>query len=478
MISIRINKPTGSGKARDLAISILQKGLDAADPKAAISRCVNIDGGVISFKNETDKSVPSYDYKKGKIYVVGAGKASGAMAEKIEEVLGSDLIEEGLVNILKCTKGKFKTKKIELNEASHPLPDKKGVEGAKKIIDIVRKAQKDDLVICLISGGGSALMSLPAPEVPLEDKVWLIQKLLKAGADIVELNIVRKHLSMIKGGQLAKAAATISDGTPKPGSGPMVVSLIISDVVGDDLSSIASGPTYHDPSTFADAIEVLKRYRLWDECCIPKSIRDYINKGIQTVDMENPKKGNPIFDKVYNLIICSNRTSLEAISNEARDNPEKPEVIILNSFLEGEAREVGKFFGGIAKTIHIFKELPLKRPIVVIAGGETTVTVCGQGSGGRNQELALSALMSFEDDMKEIVIAAFASDGIEGETDAAGAIVDSNTAEACKGMNLEPLNYLLNNDSYNFFNKVGDLLMTGPTGTNVNDFVILVALEL
>lgn len=486
MSQIRIHKPTGSNRARELAISILQKGLDAADPKAAVRRCVTQNSSVISFEDTTQNSVPPYDYKKGKIYVVGAGKASGAMAEKIEEILDPDSITEGMVNILKCTKDRFKTKTIILNEASHPLPDKQGVEGAKKIIDIVRKAQKDDLVICLISGGGSALMCLPPPEVPLEDKVWLIQKLLKAGADIVELNIVRKHLSMIKGGQLAKAAATNPDGTPKPGSGPMVVSLIMSDVVGDDLSSIASGPTYPDPSTFQRARDVLERYELWGQCCIPQSIRDYIETGMHNPTMETPKPGDPIFDKVYNVIICSNRTSIEAMRGEAQASQEKPEVIILNSFMEGEAREVGKFFGGIAKTIHKYDDAPLRCPVVILAGGETTVTVTGQGSGGRNQELALSALLSFDEEMQNIVIAAFASDGKEAETDAAGAIVDSETVRACTGQERTPLDYLLKNNSNAFFNQVGDLLITGdevagewktgPTGTNVNDFVILLAL--
>lgn len=476
MVTIRINEPTGSTKARELAISILQKGLDAADPKAAVERCVEENGDLISFRDTTEKSIPKYDSKEGKIYVVGAGKASGAMAEKIEEILRPDTITEGMVNILKCTKDRFKTKKITLNEASHPLPDKQGVEGAKKIIEIVTKAQKDDLVICLISGGGSALMSLPAPEVPLEDKVWLIQKLLKAGADIVELNIVRKHLSKIKGGQLAKAAATNPDGTPKPGSGPMVVSLIMSDVVGDDLSSIASGPTSPDPSKFKDARDVLERYNLWDQCCIPQSIRDYIEQGIANLAVANPGPADPIFDKVYNLIICSNRTSLEAMRDVARASQANANVIILNSFLEGEAREIGKFFGGIAKTIHEYNDPPLNRPVVILAGGETTVMVTGRGLGGRNQELALSALLSFEKEMQDIVIAGFASDGIEGETDAAGAIVDAGTVEAYKRLGLRPLDYLLNNDSYHFFSQVGDLLMTGPTGTNVNDFVILLAL--
>jgi glycerate 2-kinase len=419
MALVKISRPNTT---REKVLAILQEGLNAADPKRAVQSAVQLRDDRIFFEEPDGNGAAMYDLNKGgKIYVVGAGKASGAMAEALEEILSPDRITKGLVNVLKGTMGNFRLKKIQLHKASHPIPDENGVEGAKQIREIAEEAKENDLVICLISGGGSAMMPLPPEQIPAFP---------------------------------AK-----------------VVSLILSDVVGDDVSSIASGPTAPDPSTYQDAKRILEKNGLWSDPEFPQSIKNYIQEKIDLNRVAVPHNRG----ELHNLIIGSNLTSLLAMQKKAKEEMRNAFVMILTSYLEGEAKEIGRFFGGIARAIYEGTiEIP-RRPFVLLAGGETTVTVTGNGKGGRNQELTLSASRSFSSEMSGMVIAAMASDGKEAFTDAAGAVVDGTTVQRSKAMGLDAGSYLLNNDSYSFFKKLDDLLVTDPfpSGTNVNDFIVL-----
>jgi glycerate 2-kinase len=461
-VAILRNAETGMDrKARELLLDLMDVGLAAAEPKELIRNCVKVEDDGISFTDVDGHTIRSNLKEIKNVYVIGPGKANGAMAEVLEEIL-VNRITEGEVIIHEGDTRPYKTSKINLNRASLPLPNAQGMRAAKKILEIAKKARENDLVICLISGGGSPLMPLSPPEILLKDKSELTRNLSRAGANIKELNIVRKHLSLIKGGRLAKECKA------------HMVSLILSDVVGDDISSIASGPTSPDSpnSTFKEAVNILKKYDLWNS--ISKSIKDYLTDGIEGKHPETPKES---FPHVRNIIIGNNRRSITAILQEAEKR--KLNTMILSDCLEGEAREIGRKFSEIARSIYREGE-PLKRHAIVIAGGETTVTVRGSGQGGRNQELALCVSLSLYFDsprlyMDGVAIGALASDGKEAFTDAAGAIVDGKTARRAKDRGLDPLRYLSNNDSNNFFKELGDLLITdpSPSGTNVNDFVVL-----
>ncbi|MHA1833599.1 MAG: glycerate kinase type-2 family protein, partial [Candidatus Baldrarchaeia archaeon] len=392
------------------------------------------------------------------IYVLGGGKASGLMAEAIEEILG-DKITSGIINVLKGTEKMVKTKKIKINGATHPIPGEEGVNSTKAMLEIARKAGKDDLIIALISGGGSALMPCPADPVTLEDKKTVTNLLLKCGATINEINVVRKHLSEFKGGQLAKTAYPAT-----------LVNLIISDVVGDPLDIIASGPTVPDSSTFQDAYNVLKKYNLLNK--IPENIKKRIQLGLSGKIEETPKPGDKIFRNVHNILIASNRTACIAAVKKARELGINS--MLLSTYIEGEARHVGAVLAGLAKEIHNY-DTPIKKPAVIVCGGETTVTVVGNGKGGRNQELALGSALKISG-LNGIVIASVGTDGKDGTSDAAGAIVDGQTLKRAQKLGLDATKYLANNNSYMFFKKLGDAIFTGTTGTNVNDLIIIVVL--
>lgn len=431
---------------REAILSMLEEGLRAVDPKVAIKRSVKLRGERLIVEHL------NFDISKfNRIIVIGAGKASGAMAEALERIL-EDKIEKGCVIVPKGLKNKYKVKRIELLEGDHPIPSYENVNSAKKIIECLGDVSREDLVICLISGGGSALLTFPVKGISLESVQRVSSDLMLRGADIYELNIVRKHLSAVKGGKLAKKAYPAT-----------LISLIISDVVGDDPSTIASGPTVPDPSTYKEAVQVLKRRGVWDNA--PKDVKEHLISGASGRTIETPKPGDPIFERVYNLIIASNIISLKAMARSARELGFRP--LILTSMLEGEAREVGKALAAIAKDIDR-NNVPIKRPAAILVGGETTVTVTGKGVGGRNQELALSFSIAIRG-LKKISAAFIGSDGIDGPTDAAGAIVDGETYYKAIKLGIDPLEYLSNNDSYTFFKKLGDLIITGPTGTNVND---------
>jgi len=437
-------------QARKIILDCINAALEAVDPRQAVKRNVTLRNNTLIIK---DLKFNLDEYEN--IYVIGGGKASGAMAEAVEEILG-DRIKEGLVNVLKGTENKFKTKRIKLNGATHPIPGEEGMKGARKMIEIANKASEKDLVIVLISGGGSALMPLPADPITLDEKKEVTSLLLKCGATINEINAVRKHISMFKGGQLARACYPAT-----------LVALIISDVVGDPLDVIASGPTAPDTTTFEDAYRVLKFYNLLDK--VPKSIKERIEKGVRGEIKETPKPGDKVFEKVHNIIIANNRIACEAAVAKAKEYGLS--TLILSTHVEGEARHVGTVMAGIAKEVYK-TDTPLKKPALIMAGGETTVTVVGSGKGGRNQELALSAALKISG-YEGIVIASIGTDGIDGITDAAGGIVDSTTVERGKEKGLDALEFLANNDSYTFLTKVGDAIFTGPTGSNVNDIMLI-----
>jgi glycerate 2-kinase len=379
---------------------------------------------------------------KGRTVIIGAGKASGAMAKALEDAWDGPL--EGLV----VTRYGYRvpTTRLEVVEAAHPVPDEAGREAARRILDLVRNLTADDLVLCLISGGGSALLALPAEGVSLEDKQAVNKALLKSGATISEMNVVRKHLSAIKGGRLAAAAAPAK-----------VVALMISDVPGDDPSIIASGPTVPDPSTNADALTIIAKYGIE----VSVSVRKLLLK----VD-ETPKPGDKRLANVSNIMVATPQASLEAAAQVARKAGVKP--VILGDSIEGEARDVALVHAGIARQCAL-RGQPEAPPCVLISGGETTITLKGKGKGGRNTEFLLALAIALSG-MPNIYALAGDTDGIDGSEDNAGALIHPDTLARAEKVGLNAKAMLADNDPYSFFAGLGDLLETGPTLTNVNDF--------
>ncbi|MCD6529104.1 glycerate kinase [Candidatus Bathyarchaeota archaeon] len=438
-------------EARKLALKALSQALEASDPRGIIYSKVSMDDSRLRIG---DLKLDLSRFKN--LYVIGGGKASGSMAEALEKVLG-ERVTGGIINVPKGTERFYSTSRILLHGASHPVPDEDGVSGTRKMLEIAEKAGEEDLIICLISGGGSSLMPQPRGDVSLEDKKKITNDLLKCGATINEINAVRKHISDFKGGWLAKKAYPAT-----------VVSLLLSDVVGDPLDVIASGPTVPDTSTFSDAVSILKKYRIWDSA--PESIRRLLLDGLKGDEPETPKEGDEVFKKVHNIIVGSNRMACIAAKDELSRNGLN--TLFLTSYMEGEAREVGAFLASIIReTLHSGNPMP--RPCAVVLGGETTVTVVGNGKGGRNQELALAASLKLKG-VEGGVLASVNTDGVDGPTDAAGALVDGSTIKRAEKAGLDPVKYLMNNDSYSFFSELGDLIITGPTGTNVTDITVLV----
>jgi hydroxypyruvate reductase len=389
-----------------------------------------------------------------RVVVVGAGKASGEMAQALEESLG-DLVTEGLVVVKEAPAAR--PGRIRLVEAGHPIPDERGREAAGEILRLVTAAGPGDLVIGLVSGGGSALLPLPPPGVSLAEKQAVTRLLLEAGATINELNAVRKHLSALKGGQLARAAA------PAP-----VVALLLSDVIGDPLDVIASGPAAPDPTTFADALAALDHMRLRDR--VPASARRHLEAGMAGAIPETPKPGDPLFAAVTNRVIGNNGLVVEAALTAARHLGYPP--LLLTRRLQGEAREVARVVAAVLAEAAESGQ-PVRSPACLVAAGETTVTVRGPGKGGRCQEFCL-ALAPAMASLPGVVVLAAGTDGSDGPTDAAGAIVDWTTLERARGARLDARAALAANDAYHFFAPLGDLVVTGPTGTNLLDLYLAV----
>jgi hydroxypyruvate reductase len=415
---------------RQDAKAIMSAALAAADPTAAVERAIRS-------RSDLDR------YEQ--IFVVGAGKASGTMARTIEQLLG-DRIAAGCVNVKDGDSAKLR--RIEMRLCGHPVPDERGLAGARRIAEICQLAGEHDLVICLLSGGASALMPLPATPITLAEKQDTTRLLLACGAEIQEINTVRKHLSGIKGGQLARLAAPAK-----------VLSLILSDVIGDDPGVVASGPTAPDVSTFEDAWAVIRRYDLAGS--VPMRVRERL-QGAQ----ETPKPGDPLFENVENIIIGSNQKSLDAAARAARELRYK--TMILSSTLQGETRDVARVHAAIARQIREHSQ-PIEAPACVISGGETTVTIRGEGKGGRNLEFALAAAIDIAG-MEDALILSVGTDGTDGPTDAAGAIADGATLSRSQREGGEAL---AANDSYPFFEELGDLVITGSTGTNVMDLHLI-----
>jgi len=436
------------GERRRVVGQILQAALAAVDPASAIKRHVARRGATLQIG---DRQYDLRHYRR--ILVVGAGKASGAMARAVEEVLG-DRIDAGWVNIKDGYTAP--TERIHLHEAGHPVPDERGLRGAQEMVRLAREAGEDDLLLCLISGGGSALMTLPVEGVSLADMQALTSALLRSGATINEMNAVRKHLSQIAGGNLARLAYPAT-----------VVSLLVSDVVGSPLDVIASGPTVPDTSTFADAYSVLAKYDLVEK--VPAGLAAYLRRGMAGDVPETPKADDVAFARTYNLVVADNAIAAEAAVARAQELG--LHALLLSTYVEGEAREVAKVLAAVGKEI-MHARRPVARPACVVAGGETTVTIRGQGRGGRNQELALSAAQQIAG-LNDVMVVALATDGTDGPTDAAGAIAEGDTVQRAAAQGLNAAEFLANNDSYGFFRTLGDLLMTGPTNTNVNDLTMV-----
>ncbi len=431
---------------RKQALRIFQAALQAAEPQAAVLRHVRLNGDILiaGGKRYNLKSVRN-------VYVVGAGKASARMAQAVERVLGKR-ISGGLINVKYGSSGKLR--RIEMNECGHPIPDAKGEAGARRIAEMVANAGSDDLVICVIAGGASALLPLPAAPVTLEDKQATTRLLLESGANIHEMNCVRKHISELKGGQLALLAYPAA-----------VLTLILSDVVGDDLDVIGSGPTVPDRSTAASARHIVEKYDLGDR--VPSSV----TQRLASDRAETPKPGDKIFARVQNLVVGSNRLAVDAAAREARTLGFH--TLVLSTFIEGEAREVARVHAAIARELRKFGR-PAKLPACVLSGGETTVTIRGTGCGGRNQEFVLAAAMGIAD-LKDVVILSAGTDGIDGVTEAAGALADGRTMARAETLGLNAAEFLARNDSHHFFRQLGDFIDTGPTGTNVADIQIILA---
>ena len=429
------------------ARGIFDAGMRAADPLKAIQQFVHVDGDRLT---AGDYSCDLARFRK--ITVIGAGKGAARMALALEGLLGGR-IADGLV-VVKYGHG-LPLKRMRVVEAAHPVPDEAGLRGARQLMELVAGAGEEDLIIFLISGGASALLPAPAEGVTLEDKQRTTQALLASGATIGEVNAVRKHISKVKGGRLAQLAAPAT-----------LISLILSDVVGDSLEAIASGPTVADPSAYADCLRIIRRYSLQEK--IPPAVLDFLARGARGELDETPKPGSPAFRTVRNFIVGNNRTALAAAKKQA--DALGYDTKILSDAVEGESRSVAAAHAALAKEIQ--KNIaPIHRPTCVLAGGETTVTVRGDGLGGRNQEYALAAAMEI-DGLDGVVALSAGTDGSDGPTDAAGAIVDGATIARGKAKGLAAVEFLQRNDSYHFLQVTGDLLRTGPTLTNVMDLQV------
>ncbi len=439
-----------TARQREDMMKVLAAALKAVDPAQAVRNCVRREGARLQVG---DCAYDLYSYRR--ILVVGAGKASGPMAQALEEILG-DRLAGGVVNVKEGYA--VPTHRIELIEAAHPVPDESGVRGTERILQLAEEAGADDLVFCLISGGGSALMELPVEDITLDDLQQLTDLLLRSGATINEVNTIRKHISQVKGGGLARAAAPAT-----------LIALILSDVVGNPLDFIASGPTVPDTTTFQDAWSLLEKFRLQD--AIPQTVRAQLERGLSQEIPDTPKEGDPIFARTASVLVGSNeiaaRAALDAATKLGYNS------ILVTTWVEGEAREVAKVMAGVAKGL-IRHHSPLSPPACLIFGGETTVTVRGEGKGGRNQEMALAAALAL-DGWENVAVMAVGTDGTDGPTDAAGGIADGTVLARARALGLDPLAYLDHNDSYHFLQQTGALLVTGPTNTNVNDLILVYA---
>jgi glycerate 2-kinase len=427
---------------------IFAAGVAAVDPVTAVQHAV--------VRQEETLLVAgvSYDLQRyAHIYVVGGGKAGATMAQGLEMVLG-EWLTSGAVTV------KYghlaSVSRVALYEAGHPIPDAAGIGGTEAIMRLAYQASTNDLVFCLLSGGGSALLPAPGVGISLAEKQQVTSLLLECGASIDEINVIRKHISRLKGGQLARLVVPAT-----------LLTLVLSDVVGDRLDAIASGPTVPDPSTYQDCLDIVMRYNLLER--LPASVYTHLQRGQAGGCPDTPKAGDTAFARCQTVIIGSNRLALQAAHKTAQALGYT--TLILSSSIQGETRDIARMHAAIAQEIR-HSGAPLSPPACIISGGETTVTIRGNGTGGRNQEFVLAAALDIAD-LERVVVLSGGTDGTDGPTDATGAVADGQTIARARAMGQEPEQFLRRNDSYHFFAALDDLLLTGPTGTNVMDIHIL-----
>ena len=427
--------------------TLADAGIVAVAPDGAVLRHLRLEGDILHAGGK------SWDLRRVKrILVLGAGKGAASMAAALENLLG-ERISDGLV-IVKYDHG-LPLKHIRLAEAAHPVPDQAGMDAAAELLRLARSATADDLVICPLTGGASALTPALCPGISLDDLRALTGLLLECGATIHEINAVRKHLSAFSGGRLAQAAA------PAP-----VLSLIVSDVVGDNLDVIASGPTVPDPATFADCAAIMGRFALWER--LPASVHEHLQRGLRGEEDETPKPGDPVFAGVTTLLIATITQALDAAAAEAAQQGYSPQILCAD--MTGEARDMTATL--IAKAREAADKAGPDSRLCLLAGGETTVTLRGKGRGGRNQEMALAATLLLDGDTR-LSMVCVGTDGTDGPTDAAGGFADGTGAARARAMGLDLSAMLAENDSYHALDALGTLLRTGPTRTNVMDMTIL-----
>ncbi len=445
---------------RKLGLSCIEVALNAVKPKNLIENSVKIENNKLMIKSD------SFNLNKfKKIFIIGGGKCTAEMAISLENILLDipDINYEGIINIPEGLEVKeSETTKIRINFATHPIPNKKGLFGTKKMMELISQSSKEDLIICLISGGGSALLPLPKKGITIKDLQKINSYLLASGASIHEINTIRKHLSDFKGGNLAKKVAELS--------GASLISLIISDVVGDNLDSIASGPTVPDLSTYEDVIEILKKYVLYEK--IPTNVKEILSKGLKNKELETPKPNDNCFNNVHNYLIGSVNSAVQFIMKTLKKH--SFETDYFSKEIIGEAQEFGKKLYRIIS--HKMEEYPnSKNKIALIGTGELTVTIKGTGIGGRNQEMLLSFLNYSKDEKFDynLLIIGVNLDGIEGNSKAMGALVDNYILTRINETSINTQEYLNNNNSNSFFKNLEGEIITGPTGCNVNDLLLI-----
>lgn len=439
-----------SSPIRPLLRRLIARGLDAVDARKAVGRAISRNGDELVIGRRR------YDLRRyERVVVLGAGKATASMAQAVEQRLGSRL-ESGFVVVKHGHV--VPTRRIVVAEAGHPIPDRFGQRAAARLCAMAEELGHRDLLILLLSGGASSLLPAPVAGVTLADKQRTTQELLRCGASIREINTVRKHLSRIKGGRLAESTKAT------------IVTMILSDVLGDDLSAIASGPTVPDPTTYQDAVAILKRYRIWQ--AVPLRVRRHLDRGCQGFASETPKPGSALFRRVHHCIVGNNATAVAAVARASREAGLR--TLVYTAALTGEARNEGRQFGALARSI-VSEGKPLRRPCCVVAGGETIVTVTGRGTGGRAQEFAAAAAPEIAG-LPKVWVGAIGSDGTDGPTSAAGAVVDGHTMAHALRLSIDLNGALKRHNTHPALKRLNRLIVTGPTGTNVNDLYLLLVL--
>ncbi len=437
----------------EVITQIMATGINAVDPLTAVLNQMSRQDAELLI-GERKYFLNDYD----RVFIFAFGKASIPMSNAAIEVLGGFFTAGIAITKSIPPTSQHPHPNLTLFKASHPIPDRSCLFATQQIINLLETTNDRDLVIFLISGGGSALLTAPPPDINLEDIKVLTKVLLDCGASIEEINTLRKHLSLVKGGGLARLAASSH-----------IATLILSDVVGDPLDVIASGPTVPDPTTYGDALAIIDKYKIKDS--LPVQIYDHFFRGSNGEFPETPKVGDPLFGKIHNTVIGNNFQAAQAAIQKAMEPGFN--TLLLTTWLEGEARVAGRFLAAIIRQINATGD-PIPRPACILSGGETTVTVTGNGKGGRNQELALSTVIDLAG-LPDIMLITLATDGEDGPTDAAGAVVTGETCSRALLAGLDPAEFLNRNDSYHFFNHLEDNLKSGPTGTNVCDLTFIFA---